>query len=57
MTVPLKLTIPNRITFNRGLISGVFILATGEPVNLIRPIIAKQDNHTDPTSDKGKDYF
>jgi hypothetical protein len=57
MTVPLKLTIPNRITFNRGLISGIFILATGEPVNLIRPIIPKQDNHTDPTSDKGKDYY
>jgi hypothetical protein len=57
MTVPLKLTIPNRITFNRGLISGIFILPTGEPVNLIRPIIHNDDNHTDSTSDKGKNYY
>jgi hypothetical protein len=57
MTVPLKLTIPNRITLNRGLISGIFILATGEPVNLIRPIIPNEDNHTDPASDKRKNHY
>ena len=56
MTVAVKFNITT-ITFNLRLSIGIFILATGEPVNLIRPIIAKQDNHTDPTSDKGKDYF
>jgi hypothetical protein len=57
MTVPVKLNIPNRITFNRGPISGILILPTGGPVNLIRPIIHNEDNHADSTCDKGKNYY
>ena len=57
MTIPVKLNIPNRITFNRGPISGILILPTGGPVNLIRPIIHNEDNHTDSTRDKGKNYY
>ena len=56
MTVPVKLNIPT-ITFNRGLFSGIFIPPIGGPVNLIRPIIRNEGNHTDSKkSDKGKDY-
>lgn len=56
MTVPVKLNIPNRITFNRGLINGI-ILPTGGPVNLIRPIVHNEDNQADSTCDKGKNYY
>ena len=57
MTVPLNLTIPNRITFNGALTSGIFILPTGGSVNLIRPIILNEDNHSNLTIDKGKNYY
>lgn len=57
MTVPLNLTIPNRITFNGALTSGIFILPTGGSVNLIRPIMLNEYNHSDLTIDKGKTYY
>ena len=57
MTLPLKLTIPNRIAFNISLISGIFILSTGGPLNLMKAIMLNEDNHAELTIDKGKNYY
>jgi len=57
MTVPLKLTIPNRIAFNVTLISGILTSSTGRRVNLTRPVILNDDNHAELTFDKGKNYY
>jgi hypothetical protein len=57
MTLPLKLTIPNRIAFNISLISGMFILSTGGPLNLMKPIMLNEYNHAELTIDKGKNYY
>lgn len=57
MVLPLKLTIPNRIAFNISLISGIFILSTGGPLNLMKAIMFNEDNHAELTIDKGKNYY
>ena len=57
MTLPLKLTIPNRIAFNISLISGMFILSRGGPLNIMKPIMLNEDNHPELTIDKGKNYY
>jgi hypothetical protein len=57
MTLPLKLSIPNRIAFNISLINGMFILSTGGPLNLMKSIMLNEDNHAELTSDKGKNYY
>ncbi len=57
MTLPLKLTISNRIAFNISLISGMFILSTGGPLNLMKPIMLNEHNHAELKIDKGKNYY
>ena len=57
MTLPLKLSIPNRIAVNISLINGMFILSTGGPLNLMKPIMLNEDNGAELTIDKGKNYY
>ena len=57
MTLPHKLTIPNRIAFKVALISEIFILSTGGPLNLMKPIMLNEDNHIELTIDKGMNYY